>query len=649
MADHAETVGSIILVGSPNVGKTTIFRKLCKKNIQLVIPKDSSVELSYGNVLLNGRSYKVIDIPGISSLFANSEEELIVRELILHEKNNFIVQVIDAKNLKRDLILSCELIELGKPMILVLNMMDEALLKGIIIDEKAIRDMLGIDVVLTIGNEGEGIHELKKHLIYPRISENLITYPDYIENGIARIQDLPHSNGYLNRAFALQLLVKNSSMYEFITKKHLKENELLQVDRIIESEIKTNNNNLELDIIQQRVLKAIEIEDSSIKYLPVKKSSLLEKFGNYSYTTLSGIPILLSIMTLLYLFVGKFGAEFLADFIQFNILQSYLVPCAETILKVIPSQFVYDAFLGTYGMISMGLVAGIGIVFPIICTFFFAFSILEDSGYLSRVGILLNAIFNKMGLNGKAALPLFLGFSCVTMASLSTRALDTKKERIITILLLWLCVPCSAQLSIYAAILASISFSAVLIIIGVIAFQLIFVGFLAGMLIPGDKSELFMEIHPIRMPNIKYTLSKTVSRLRCFLKEVIPLFLVASFALFILDEMKILKYIELAGKPLVTGLLGLPPRITEVFMIGFIRREAGAAFFKTIADTEHLSEIQIIVALVVMTLFVPCFTSILLVVKEYGMKIACGISAFVIGYALIIGIVLNKVLNLVYR
>ncbi len=412
--------------------------------------------------------------------------------MILQEKNSLIVQVIDAKNLKRDLILSCELIELGKPMVLVLNMVDEALLKGIVIDEKTIRDMIGIDVVMTIGNEGEGIHDLKKHIMHPRVSGNLILYPDYIEKGIAQIQDLPHRNGYLNRAFALQLLVKNSSMYEYIAEKYLSEQELSRVDSIIENEISTKKNNLELEIVQRRVKKTIEIENRAIKYLPVKKSSFLEKFGNYAYHPLYGIPILLSIMTLLYLFVGKFGAEFLANYIQYNLLHSYLMPVADKILSLIPSQFVYDAFLGTYGMISMGLMAGFGIVFPIICTFFFAFSILEDSGYLSRVGILLNAIFNKLGLNGKAALPLFLGFSCVTMASLSTRALDTKKERIIAILLLWLCVPCSAQLSIYAAILASISFSAVLIIIGVIAFQLILVGFLAGKLIPGEKSDFFM-------------------------------------------------------------------------------------------------------------------------------------------------------------
>jgi len=646
--ENMETAGIIILVGNPNVGKTTIFRKLCKKNVHIENPKDSFVELSFGKLNLNGRCYKVIDIPGINSLFANSEEEIIVRELILREDNYIILQVVDAKNLRRDLILSCELIELGKPMLLVLNMMDEALQKGIVIDEKAIRDMLGIEVVMTIGNEGEGINELRKSLITPRVSENQTSYPEYIENGIIQIQNLPHRNGYLNRAFALQLLIKNSGIFEYIRKTFLGDKELIQANQIIEKVNKTDNNNLELEIMRQRVLRAIDIESNSTRILPVKKRTFCEKFSNYACHPVYGIPILFSVLTLLYLFVGKLGAEFLSDFIQLGIIKGYIIPITEKLLNYIPSQFLYDAFLGTYGLISVALTAGIGIVFPIICTFFFAFSILEDSGYLSRVGILLNSFFKKIGLNGKAVLPLFLGFSCVTMASLSVRALDTKKERIIAILLLWLCVPCSGQLSIFAAISATISFKAVLVIVGVVTFQLLLVGFAAGKLIPGEKSNLFMEIHPIRLPNIKYTFSKTVLRVKSFLTEVIPLFFFASLILFILDKIRVLQYIEMAGKPIVTGLLGLPPRITEVFMIGFIKREAGAAFLKTIADAELLSEIQIIVALVVMTLFIPCFTSFLLVVKEYGLRIAGGISAFVVGYALLIGIILNKVLNMVY-
>ena len=648
MAESIETAGSIIIVGNPNVGKTTIFRKLCKKNVHVENHKDSSVELSFGKLNLNGSFYKVIDVPGINSLFANSEEEIIVRELILREKNKILLQVADAKNLQRALTLNCELIELGIPMILVLNMMDEALQKGLIIDDNALKDILGIDVVMTIGNEGEGINVLKKCLVNPRISEKKISYPEYIENGIIQIQNLPHRNGCLNRAFALQLLVKNSGMFEYIKETFLSNNKLTQVNQIIEQVNNTHNINLELEITRQRVLSAIDIENNIIKHLSVKKKSFCEKFSNYSCHPVYGIPILLSILALLYLFVGKFGAEILADFIQFSIFGSYIIPFVEKLLHYIPSLFIYDAFLGTYGLISVGLTASIGIVLPIICTFFFAFSLLEDSGYLSRVGILLNSIFNKMGLNGKAVLPLFLGFSCVTMATFSVRALDTKKERIIAILLLWLCVPCSAQLSIFAAILASISLTAVLVIVGVVMFQMLIVGFLAGKLIPGEKSSLFMEIHPVRLPNIKYTISKTVSRVKYFFKEIIPLFLIGSFILFILEKIRILHYIEMAGKPIVTGLLGLPSRITEVFMLGFLRREAGAAFFKTIADAEHLSEIQIIVALVVMTLFVPCITSILLVVKEYGIKTAGGLCAFVIGYALLIGIILNKVLYMVY-
>ncbi len=329
MAESRENGSRVILVGNPNVGKTTIFRKLCKKNVYVENPGDSFVELSFGKLSLNGRCYEVIDIPGITSLCAHSEEEMIVRELILHESNNIIVHIVDAKNLKRDLILSSELIEFGEPMILVLNMMDEALQKGIIIDEKAIRDILGMDVVMTIGNEGEGINELKKCLSNPRVSENHTLYPDYIENGIIRIQNLLHGNGCTSRAFALQLLVKNNGMFEYVKKTVLSNNELIQANQIIEKVNNTHNNNLELEIIQQRVLRAIDIEKHAIKLLPVKKSSLGEKFGNYAYHPVYGVPILLSVLVLLYLFVGRFGAGILADYIQLYLFKGYIIPFAE--------------------------------------------------------------------------------------------------------------------------------------------------------------------------------------------------------------------------------------------------------------------------------------------------------------------------------
>lgn len=647
-AGESEAAGSIICVGCSNVGKTTIFRQLCSRNIQIENLPDSFVEIAVGKIDINGRSYRGVDIPGITSLFGYSEEELLARDLILHEKHAIILQVADAKNLRRDLTLSCELAEVEKPMVLVLNMMDEALQKGIVIDERAIGDCLGVDTVMTIGNEGEGIELVKECLDHPRVPEAQSVYPEYIEKAIAEIQSLPHRNGFLNRGFALQLLVKDSNIREYIESTFLGSDELDWAHQIIEQVNEKPESRLQLEIVQSRVAKAIEIAGHSQKVLPVRKSSFGEKFSRWACHPLYGLPIFLAVMGILYLFVGKFGAEFLADFIQFDLFEGYLIPFTAALLSYVPSQLVHDAFLGTYGLVSIGLTAGLGIVFPIICTFFFAFSILEDSGYLSRVGILLNSVFKKMGLNGKAVLPLFLGFSCVTMASLSVRALDTKKQRIIAILLLWLCVPCSAQLSIFAAILASISLTAVLVICGVITVQVILVGFIAGKLIPGKQANFFAEVHPIRFPNIKFALYKTTIKVKSFLREVIPLFLVASLALFILDKLKVLYYIEEAGKPIVTGLLGLPAKATEVFILSLIRREAGAAFFKTLADAENLTEVQIIVAMVVMTLFVPCVTSMLIVVKEYSLQIAAGISAFVLGYALLVGFVLNKLLILFY-
>ena len=403
------TVQNIIVVGNSNVGKTTVLRQLCKKNTRTENYEGSFVELTYGDLRINNRPYKVVDVPGITSIWADhSEEELIVRELILKDTKNIIVQVTDAKNLKRDLILTCELIELGKPMVLVLNMMDEALDKGIILDEKAIANELGIDVVMTIANEGEGIDNLKRCLIEPRLPNQADPYPSDIETGINQIQDLSLRNGDLNRALAIQFLVGNNRIQDDMGESFFSRGGLDPVNQISTNVNSAYRHMLNSEIIRRRISRALSIESNATRMLHIKKHSLSERMSNYACHPIYGIPILLSVMAVLYLFVGVFGAEFLADFLQFGVIGRYVVPVAEHLLSYIPLAFVQEVFLGPYGLISMGLTAGIGIVFPIICTFFFSYSILEDSGYLSRVGILLNAAFNKLGLNGKAAS--FCGF-----------------------------------------------------------------------------------------------------------------------------------------------------------------------------------------------------------------------------------------------
>jgi ferrous iron transport protein B len=246
-----------------------------------------------------------------------------------------------------------------------------------------------------------------------------------------------------------------------------------------------------------------------------------------------------------------------------------------------------------------------------------------------------------MGLNGKAVLPMVLGLGCDTMATMTTRILATPKERLIAILLLALGVPCSAQLATILGILGGISFTALATLFAVVLFQMVLVGFLAARVLTGDRSDFVMELPPLRLPRARNLMTKTVLRVRWYLGEAVPLFLIGTALLFVLDRVGGLAALSSAARPIVTGLLGLPPKAAEVFVMGFLRRDYGAAGLFLMARDGSLSHVQAVVALTVMTLFVPCVANFLMIVKERGLRIGLAILVFVTLIAVGTGALLN--------
>ena len=345
--------------------------------------------------------------------------------------------------------------------------------------------------------------------------------------------------------------------------------------------------------------------------------------------------------------MGYTGAQTLVGFLEDVIFGRLLIPAIQGLL---PTGLLYDFVVGKYGLVSMGLTYAIAIVLPVVGTFFIAFGLLEDSGYLPRLSILSDRVMRLMGLNGKATLPMVLGLGCCTMATITTRVLSSRKERLIATLLLALGIPCSAQLGVILGIAAGFSPAATLTVIGVVASQLFLVGFLASKLIRGQKSEFIFEIPPIRMPQLKNLLLKTGYRIKWYLKEALPLFLYGTTALFILDKVRVsgsslLEWIQTGLAPVLTGVLHLPAQAASPFVLGFLRRDYGAAGLFQMARTGMLSAQQVVVSLVVITLFVPCLASFLVIVKEQGMKRALAITSFIVPFAIGVGAVVSWVLR----
>jgi ferrous iron transport protein B len=257
---------------------------------------------------------------------------------------------------------------------------------------------------------------------------------------------------------------------------------------------------------------------------------------------------------------------------------------------------------------------------------------------------LSNRFFQALGLNGKAVLPMVLGLGCVTMATVTTRILESKRDRLLVTLLLALAIPCSAQLGVVMGMLAGISLTATMIWGGMMLVMLIVVGWLAARLKPGERSLLLVELPPLRLPVLSNVVLKTLARLEWYLKEVIPLFVIGTALLFVLDKSHLLNGIIRLGEPLVSGWLGLPAEASAAFLIGFLRRDFGATGLFLMQTRGLLNPVQVVVAMVTITLFIPCIASVMMIGKERGWRSAVGMVVLILPLAFLVGGLLNRAL-----
>lgn len=747
----------IILVGNPNVGKSALFRHLTGRSVLVSNYPGTTVEVARGRLLLGEIEYEVMDTPGITSLVPQSEDERVTCEVLLQEQPDVILQVADAKNLRRTLLLTLQLAELGRPLVLVLNMVDEMRQRGIEINTAALEELFGVPVVETIATYGYGVRQLLRAIPRAAIPRNPLwdRRPDtsgasaseerglplgllveWSEAGDARFRrqleqivgrpglerarqvltDMLERQGcarcltarslcreleraraqFLERAvltlrresepqskrelrpgsfrFWIALLVLGLGLMAWeevggffpqptpyatlrdLLLRHVAEptwaffqvHRLELLHRLLFGLLAEGGKyGLLLEVVRLLVLLAPIL----IPLLVLMRRSLrfLQELGRWTRQPLTGIVLLALILMLVYELVGYTGAQVLVGTLQEVLFGMYLIPWLRS---EIPAGFLQQMLVGPYGLISMGLAYALAIVLPIVGTFFLAFGILEDSGYLPRLAILSDRLLRVMGLNGKAILPLVLGLGCDTMATMTTRILNSPRERFIATLLLALGVPCSAQLGVILGVSAAYSPAVTLTVLGVVLSQLILVGSVAARVIPGERSDFIFELPPLRVPLLRNILLKTWLRLRWFFGEIVPLFLLATFVLFLLDRLRFgartgTEWIEYALRPLVVGWLHLPAEAARVFVMGFLRRDYGAAGLFDLAQQGALTETQIVVSLVVITLFVPCLANFLIIVREQGWRRALGIVGFILPFAFAIGGLLGWLLRTV--
>jgi len=564
---------------------------------------------------------------------------------LLQNKPDFVLHVVDARNLKRMLPLAMELSETGLRVILVVNMMDEAEKEGISIDTEKLSRETGIPVVPTVAVTGRGVNRILNNIMNYRRNNhhNVIPFENTIEERMVNIQEMLDGRYSVHGRSLAQLLMQDDEDARNMVRKAQPEN--YEVIRgIVENTRKEVNESL-IYLMKIRIHDEAErISDEVTTQVKKKRLRIGDKLSSLMTRPLTGVPIMLVILYLVfYKFVGVFGAGTIVDFIEGKLFGEYINPyITEGIKALTGSEVIQQLFIGEYGLITLGFTYAIAIILPVVGTFFFAFSIIEDSGYLPRLSLLIDRVFKKIGLSGRAVIPMVLGLGCDTMATITTRTQETKRERVIATLLLALAIPCSAQLGVIFALLAPFP-KALLIWTVVIIANFLLVGFLASRIMPGQRPTFFMELPPLRMPKAGNVLAKTYTRVIWYLKEVFPLFIIASVVIWLLQITGVFPYILTGLEPLVNA-IGLPNNTSDVFLFGFFRRDYGAAGLYDMK--EMLSAGQLTIAAVVLTLFVPCIAQLMVMFKERGAKTAIGIFLFVLALAFSMGWLLNQVFNI---
>ena len=789
MSDAPEASDRLMLVGNPNVGKSVLFGLLTGTYAVVSNYPGTTVEVTRGKLRGLGAQPEVIDTPGINSLAPLSVDEVVTREMLLTNSGYAVLQVIDARNLARGLRITLELAELGLPVVIALNMMDEATIDGLEIDIPDLERVLGVEVVPTVAVERRGLHELRHAVQRTKPPLAATTFSEDIEEFLDRAVDLLPDLPFARRGVALLLLGSGDEDLVRLLADKIPSDVLCEIAEL-RCELQGRlSGPLDYAIARQRYQQAEELADSVTTRRRATPSRVREIVSAATMHPIWGIFIVLGVLLTLYGVVGKVGAGYVVDWMSGTVLGSppdrlasmadasrpistevssaavmkaygqgvmispvkrrlptvvtlspghgaiamlgvgekytfvariscdgpppnarlafttvarseqhpltavptspgsyslygqfspaidhaqysavltfprasrirvlafdvtreprgHFIPWVYNLIdRHLPWAFGKYLLVGEYGLLTMGLTLALGIILPIV-TFFFAFlALLEDSGYMIRLAVLTNRIFAALGLNGRAVVPMVLGLGCDTMATLAARVLETPKARVIVTFLLALGVPCSAQLGVVMAMAGSMGHAAILLIFGVVLIQLFAAGYVANKILPGARPDFLVEIPALRWPVLSNVVRKTLRRVEWFLREAVPVFLLSTAALSIAAWFGLLGFFERALQPVIVHLLGLPADATYPFLVGFLRRDYGAAGLFSLRAQGRLDNVQSVVALITMTLFVPCFANFMIMVKEQGAKRGLIIAGLVLIIAVLTGAAVNLILH----
>lgn len=590
----------IVLAGNPNVGKSVFFNALTGLYVDVSNFPGTTVDISVGKY----QDAVVMDTPGVYGVSSFNDEERVARDVILFA--DVILNVVDAVHLERDLFLTQQIIDMGIPVIVALNMMDEVKRNGLKIDIQKLSEELGVDVIPTTAIKKEGMDAIKAALEQARPGNRIPEVKELMDKVIHKVDV---------EAEALLAVEED----ENVLNRHGLKNEYGQRENIY----KLRRNRID-DVVNKVVSETNQ------------GASFKTKLGRWMLRPLTGIPILFLALYVTYKLIGVFVAQTIVGITEEVIMGDYYYHFIMGIMTKLVSEgsFIGQLLIGEFGILTMAPIYLFGLLLPLVVGFYFILSIMEDSGYLPRIAALVDRLLTGLGLNGRAIIPMILGFGCVTMATITTRLLGSKRERFIATMLLGLAIPCSAQLGVIVGLIAPLGGKMVLLYALTIFIVFVLTGTILNKIMPGESTDLLIDLPPIRLPILKNVLRKTYIKSKMFIGEAGPLFVLGAAIITILQYTGALDAISNAVAPITVGFLKLPKETAQTFIMGIIRRDFGAAGLNGLAAQGLLNPLQVVIALVAITLFVPCIAAIMVVFKERSLResILIWVGSFVISF-----------------
>jgi ferrous iron transport protein B len=637
----------IALAGNANVGKSVIFNHLTGLHQHIGNWPGKTVERAEGTLHFKGYTIDILDLPGIYSLSTYSLEELVSREYIATEKPDLVINVVDASLLERNLFFTLQLLELGTPLIVALNQIDMAKKKGIKINAKKLETLLGVPVVPTVAPEGVGLFKLVQKAVETiekgePISQARIKYGEEVEQRINKLAAMiePLRFRYPARYAAIKLLEGDEEIEKELRRKGPRV--VFTARKLADELAEYHGHSCPTVITSERYEVARRIAGASEQQVSPKTRSLAERLHTLTTRGSTGYPIMIMTLVLMFVTIFAFG-----DFTS-TVLGDALYGLEPVITGWLGPGLVAEIVWG--GLVE-GVIGAVTIALPYILPFYIILYLLENSGYLSRIAFLMDNGLHKIGLHGKAFIPIMLGFGCNVPACLGCRIMETRREKLLAAFVTTL-VPCAARTVIILGLVGHfLGIGWALMLYGFDFLVIVMLGRLAFKALPGEPTALIMEMHDYRIPHLPTVFKETWFRLVEFIKIAFPFIIVGSLVIKLADIFGLLGPIAAWMSPVTVLWLGLPAIAGIALLFGVLRKELTLIMLATLLGTANfalaMTPVQMIVFTLVVMFYIPCVATIAALAKEFGWKKALSLSILEIAFATALGGLAFRILTLV--